>query len=44
MKFELEEYHRGIKDEELIADLQKVAKELNKRAVSRAEYDENSCK
>ena len=37
MKFELEEYHQGIKNEELIADLQKVAKELNKPAISRAE-------
>ena len=40
MKFELEEYHRGIKNEELIADLQRVASELNKSAVSRADYDE----
>jgi Homing endonuclease associated repeat len=40
MKFELEEYHRGITDEELTADLQRVASELGKITVSRAEYDE----
>jgi len=33
MKFELEEYHRGITDEELIADLKRVANELNKKSV-----------
>jgi len=40
MKFELDEYHRGITNDELINDLKRVAKELNKTAVSRAEYDE----
>jgi hypothetical protein len=40
MKFELDEYHRGITNDELINDLKKVAKDLNKKAVSRAEYDE----
>lgn len=40
MKFELEEYHRGIKDEELIADLKKIALELKKTAISRADNDE----
>ena len=39
-KFELEEYHRGITDEELIVDLKRVAQELNKKAVSRTDYDE----
>ena len=39
MKFELEEYHRGVKNEELIADLQRVALELNKTSVSVTEYD-----
>jgi hypothetical protein len=34
MKFELEEYHRGITDEELIADLKSVANGLNKNFVS----------
>jgi hypothetical protein len=40
MKFELEEYHRGIKDEELIADLKRIAFELKKTAISRADNDE----
>jgi hypothetical protein len=40
MKFELEEYHRGVTDEELLADLQRVASELNKTAVTHTEYDE----
>jgi hypothetical protein len=40
MKFELEPYHRGITDEELICDLRLVASELKKSSVSRAEYDE----
>lgn len=40
MKFELEEYHRNTKDEELIVDLQRVASELNKVSVTRAEQDE----
>jgi hypothetical protein len=38
MKFELEDYHRGITDKELIADLQRIASELNRTSVSRAEY------
>jgi len=40
MKFELEEYHRGITDEELIADLKRVANELNKKSVSFRRYNE----
>ena len=40
MKFELEDYHRGITNEELIADLKRVALELNKNAISRCEYEE----
>jgi len=40
MKFELVEYHRGIKDEELIADLKRIALELKKTAISRADNDE----
>jgi len=40
MKFELEEYHRGVTDEELITELQRVALELNKDALTRAENDE----
>jgi hypothetical protein len=34
MKFELEEFHRGVTDEELLADLQRVASKLNKAEVS----------
>jgi hypothetical protein len=34
MKFELEEYHRGVTDEELLADLRHVAKELSKDSVT----------
>lgn len=40
MKFKLEEYHRGVTDEELIADLRRVALELNKTSVTRDEQDE----
>jgi 5-methylcytosine-specific restriction endonuclease McrA len=40
MKFELEEYHRGVTDEELITELQRVALELNKHALTRVENDE----
>lgn len=40
MKFELEEYHRGVTDEELITELRRVAVELNKDALTRAENDE----
>lgn len=40
MKYELDEYHRGITDEELIADLKRVANELNNRSVSFQLYKE----
>jgi 5-methylcytosine-specific restriction endonuclease McrA len=40
MKFELEPYHRNIPDEDLIADLQRVAAELNKTTVTADEYNE----
>lgn len=40
MKFELEEYHRGITDEELVADLKRIALELNKKALNRTDNDE----
>jgi predicted restriction endonuclease len=40
MKFELEEYHRGITDEELIADLRRIAGELQKDSVTIDEYNE----
>ena len=39
MKFELEDYHRGITDEELIADLKRVALMLNKSSVTRDKQD-----
>src|SRR4029077_15555088 len=34
MKFELEDYHRDIPDEELVADLKRVSNELNNKSVS----------
>ena len=40
MKFKLEEYHRNATDNDLIADLQRVASELRKNSVTRAEQDE----
>jgi len=40
MKFELEEYHRNVPDDELVADLKRVAAELKKDSVSRRQYDE----
>jgi hypothetical protein len=38
MKFELNDYHRGIKDVDLIDDLLRVASELNKKSLSHFEY------
>jgi hypothetical protein len=40
MKFELDEYHRKLSDEELIADLKRVAIKLGKDSVTRDEYKE----
>lgn len=40
MKFELEEYPRGITNDELIADLRRVAQELDKHSVTRDQQDE----
>ena len=40
MKFELDQYNRNASDDELIADLQRVALELGKNSVTRAEQDE----
>ena len=40
MKFELEEYHRNTSDEELIADLRRVADELQKGSATIDEYNE----
>jgi len=38
MKFELEEFHRNVTDEELIKDLLKVSEELGKKKVTSREY------
>src|SRR3989344_7993793 len=38
MKFELEEFHRDVSDEELISDLKRVALELDKTAISITDY------
>jgi len=40
MKFELDEYHRGVTDDELIADLKRVALKSNKKSVTRDIQDE----
>lgn len=41
MKYELEEYHRGVSDEELIEDIKRVSNILNGRSVTTTEYDKN---
>jgi hypothetical protein len=41
VKFELEEYHRGVTDEELIAELKRIALKLNKAAVARTDNDKH---
>lgn len=41
MKFELDDYHRGVTDDELIADLKSVASHLKKAAISRADNDQH---
>jgi predicted restriction endonuclease len=40
MKFQLEEYHRNVSDDELVADLRRVAAELEKASVTIEEYNE----
>ena len=40
MKYELEPFHRDIPDEELLADLRRVAEELGKNRVTFREYNE----
>ena len=40
MKFELDDYHRGVTDGVLIADLKRLALEINKKSVTRDVYDE----
>ncbi|MGH7813586.1 MAG: homing endonuclease associated repeat-containing protein [Candidatus Binataceae bacterium] len=39
MKYELEPYHRDVPDEELLADLRRVAMELGKNRVTAREYN-----
>lgn len=39
MKFELDDYHRNITDEELIEDVKKVSASLNKNSITTNEYD-----
>lgn len=41
MTFELEPFNRNVKDEELIADLERVAKLLQKESVTIDEYNDN---
>ena len=41
MKFEYKAYHNDIPDEELILDLKKVQKQLERTSLSMAEYDEH---
>ena len=38
MKFELNDYHRNISDQELIQDVQDVAKSLGKDTLTGSEY------
>ncbi|MCM1121865.1 MAG: HNH endonuclease [Eubacterium sp.] len=38
MEFKLNEYHRNIPDEELLADIKRVAKSLNKNSLSKRDY------
>src|ERR1700721_2198342 len=39
MKFELKTFNRNVPDEDLLSDLQKVAKELGKENITYKEYD-----
>jgi hypothetical protein len=41
MKFKLRENNRDIKDDELLNDLKRVAKLLNKKSITQKEYNEN---
>ena len=40
MKFELEEYHRGVTNDESIIDLKRIVLGLNKKAISRPPHQE----
>jgi hypothetical protein len=42
MRFELAPYHRNIADEELLADVRRVAAHLGKQSVTKKEFDEHS--
>jgi hypothetical protein len=41
MKYELEPYHRGVSDDEFLADLRAVAAKLCQRAVTKAQYQQH---
>lgn len=41
MKYELKPYHFNVSDEDLLADLKRVARELKKEAIPRTEYDKH---
>lgn len=40
MKFELEEFHRNTSEDEMLADLKRVAEKIGKNSVTMEEYDE----
>ena len=40
MKFKLNEFHRNTSEDEMIADVKRVAKQLNKNSVTMDEYKE----
>ncbi|MBE6835221.1 MAG: HNH endonuclease [Ruminococcaceae bacterium] len=44
MEFKLNEYHRNVSDEELLKDILRVAKSINKETITRKEYMENGGK
>ena len=41
MKFELNEYHRNVSDEEFISDVKSIALKLGKTTLTRDEYSKN---
>ena len=40
MKFELEEFHRNTSEEEMLADVRRVAEKINKNSATMDEYKE----
>lgn len=44
MEFKLNEYHRNVSDEELLKDIIRVAKTMNKETITQKEYIENGGK